>query len=107
MLSERFAMDTRSKRKSSPREGADKRPASSRAAWPLTPERRCPPESLWSAHEAAAFLRMSERWLRNSTVPKIRLPGKTGSPRAVRYDPEEVRAWAKQHLTHSVDRRRR
>lgn len=51
---------------------------------------------LWTQTEAAAFLCVTARYLRDSSCPKILLPGngKKGQP-LVRYDPEEVRAWAR------------
>lgn len=54
-----------------------------------------PPDGLWTQREAAAYLRVSARYLRGSDCPKLLLPG-TG-PRGkplVRYAPEDVRAWA-------------
>jgi hypothetical protein len=60
-------------------------------------------DRLWVEDEAAEYLRMSPRWLRDSTVPKVLLPG-TGSRSSVRYDPAEVKAWARMHLTHTLRR---
>lgn len=56
------------------------------------------PESdrLWTQPEAAAFLGVTTRYLRDSTCPKLLLPGNgaKGQP-LVRYDPDDVRAWAR------------
>lgn len=53
-------------------------------------------ERLWTQQEAAAFLSVTPRYLRESNCPKILLPGngKKGQP-VVRYDPADVRAWAR------------
>lgn len=50
---------------------------------------------LWTQREAAAFLCVTPRYLRDSSCPKILLPGNgaKGQP-IVRYDPAEVRTWA-------------
>lgn len=52
-------------------------------------------ERLWTQHEAATYLGVSERYLRASDCPKLLLPG-TGPKRKplVRYAPVDVRAWA-------------
>ena len=57
-------------------------------------------ERLWTQKEAAAFLSVTTRYLRDSSCPKILLPGngKKGQP-VVRYDPADVRAWA--HAWHT------
>lgn len=60
-------------------------------------------DRLWKEKEAATYLGMSTRWLRSSSVPKVMLPG-AGERGSVRYDPAEVKAWARQHLTHTVRR---
>lgn len=53
------------------------------------------PESLWTQQDAAAHLRVSVRYLRASTCPKVLLPGNGRSRRQlVRYDPAQVRQWA-------------
>jgi len=62
---------------------------------------RLPNDRLWSEDEAARYLGKSTRWLRDSTVPKLRLPGKGERP-SIMYEPHEVRAWASAHRTHSV-----
>jgi hypothetical protein len=51
---------------------------------------------LWTQREAAAFLQVTTRYLRDSSCPKILLPG-NGAKRQplVRYDPDEVRSWAR------------
>jgi hypothetical protein len=53
-------------------------------------------ERLWTQQEAAAFLSVTPRYLRDSSCPKVLLPGngKKGQP-ILRYDPDEVRAWAR------------
>lgn len=50
--------------------------------------------TLWTQKEAAAELRVSVSYLRNSECPKVFLPGngKKGKP-MVRYEPAQVRAW--------------
>ena len=57
--------------------------------------------ALWKPARAAKYLGMSVRWLRNSSVPKVLVPGAGRRP-SIRYAPEEVAAWARRHLTHSV-----
>lgn len=55
---------------------------------------------LWTQREAAAYLRVSARFLRDSSCPKVLLPGNGKRGYAViRYDPKEVRAWADQRRT--------
>ena len=51
---------------------------------------------LWTQRDAAAFLGVTPRYLRDSSCPKLLLPGNgpKGQP-LVRYEPEEVRAWAR------------
>jgi predicted DNA-binding transcriptional regulator AlpA len=70
------------------------------ATSPVTDER------LWTPKEAAAYLGMSERWLRASSVPKVILPGRRSlgkRPRlTVRYLPSQVRAWVERQLTSRV-----
>jgi hypothetical protein len=60
-------------------------------------------DRLWTQREAAAYLGVSERYLRASSCPKKLLPGtgKKGKP-LVRYDPAEVIAWVQYQ---SVNRR--
>lgn len=50
---------------------------------------------LLTQREAATFLGVSARYLRDSSCPKILLPGngEKGQP-LVRYDPSQVRTWA-------------
>ena len=58
--------------------------------------------SLWTQREAAAYLGVSGRYLRDSTCPCVRLPGGGGRRRrVVRYFPGAVRAWAAQWGTGS------
>ena len=55
-------------------------------------------DGLLNHREAAAFLSVSRSWLYNRRdIPVMRL-GK----RCVRYDRQQLRAWARLHLTHSV-----
>ena len=55
-----------------------------------------PVNRLWSLQEAAAYLQMSASWVRRSDVPVVALG------RARRYDPEQVRLYASQHLSHRI-----
>lgn len=50
---------------------------------------------LWTQKQAAAYLNVSERYLRDSSCPKVLLPGngKRGE-RLVRYKPSAVIEWA-------------
>lgn len=50
---------------------------------------------LWTVKEAGEFLKVSERYLRDSSCPRLHLPGKgaKGQP-MVRFVPAEVMAWA-------------
>ena len=51
---------------------------------------------LWTQRQAAAFLAVTTRYLRESSCPKILLPGNGPKGQAiVRYDPEEVRSWVR------------
>lgn len=52
-------------------------------------------DHLWTQAEAAYFLGVSTRYLRDSACPKVLLPG-TGEKAQplVRYDPSAVREWA-------------
>jgi hypothetical protein len=51
-------------------------------------------DHLWDQTEAAYFLGVSPRYLRESSCPKVLLPGagEKGQP-VVRYDPHEVTRW--------------
>ena len=52
------------------------------------------PGDVLTQHEAAAMLRVSTRYLRDSTCPMHRLPGNGSEHRAVvRYERSEVMAW--------------
>lgn len=65
-------------------------------------------DRLWTQAQAAAFLSVTPRYLRDSTCPKILLPGNGPSGRpVVRYDPDEVRAWARTWRTGNAPQRRR
>lgn len=63
-------------------------------------------ERLWTQREAATFLAVTPRYLRDSDCPKILLPGHgpKGQP-VVRYDPADVRAWARAWHTSSRSER--
>jgi hypothetical protein len=64
-----------------------------------------PTDRLWTEKQAAAYLGMSERWMRDSDVPKVLLPGKgTARAAAVRYESDEVKAYARAKLTHTITR---
>ena len=65
-----------------------------------------PTDRFWTQSEAAAFLAVTPRYLRESNCPKILLPG-NGPKRQplVRYDPEDVRAWARAWHTGSLERK--
>lgn len=66
-------------------------------ALPLTPREpvRLATDHLWSQKEAAFYLGVSARYLRESSCPKVLLPGNgtKGQP-IVRYRPADVVAWA-------------
>jgi len=53
------------------------------------------PPILWTQEQTAEALGVSVRYLRDSSCPKVLLPGngRQGQP-LVRYFPEDVRAWA-------------
>ncbi len=55
---------------------------------------RLPIDRLWTQREAAYFLGVSTRYLRESDCPRTLLPGNgpRGQP-MVRYDPQHIRAW--------------
>ena len=56
---------------------------------------------LWTQKEAAAYLVMSTRWLRDSNVPKILIPGNgsKGKP-AIRYEKGAIDEWLDAHRTY-------
>jgi hypothetical protein len=55
------------------------------------------PDTLWTQQEAATHLRVSVRYLRSSTCPKVLLPGNGPKDRPlVRYRLSEVAAWSEQ-----------
>ena len=62
-----------------------------------------PTDRLWTQKEAAYFLGVSARYLRDSDCPKVLLPGNgaKGQP-LVRYDPADVKAWAARWNTRRV-----
>lgn len=55
-----------------------------------------PIDRLWTLEEAARYLGMSESWVRRSDVPIVLLG------RARRYDPEQVKAYARARLSHHI-----
>lgn len=52
-------------------------------------------DTLWTQRQAAEFLNVTTRYLRDSSCPRVALPSNVvgGKPR-LRYDPAAVRAWA-------------
>lgn len=71
------------------------------AQMPASPELRdvatpVPVYALWTEQQAAKYLCVSPRYLRQSACPKVRLPGNGVKQResVVRYRPHEVIAWA-------------
>jgi hypothetical protein len=58
-------------------------------------------DHLWSQREAAHFLGVSTRYLRESSCPKVLLPGtgEKGQP-IVRYGPAAVEQWYLNWSTH-------
>ena len=61
----------------------------------MTPE-------LLTVKEAALYLGMKPSWLRASTVPKVRLPGRGEKRVAVRYSRTALDAWIRQHTVNPV-----
>lgn len=60
-------------------------------------------DRLWTQKEAAYFLGVSARYLRDSDCPKVLLPGNGKKGQSlVRYDPADVRAWAQRWNTRRV-----
>ena len=62
-----------------------------------------PSDRLWNQREAAYYLGVSARYLRESDCPKVLLPGngKAGQP-IVRYDPADVKTWVARWNTKRV-----
>ncbi|AMW05325.1 hypothetical protein GEMMAAP_11970 [Gemmatimonas phototrophica] len=56
----------------------------------------CMSFTLWTLEEAADRLKTSESWLRKSSCPTVRINRKR------LYDPKQVAAWARAHLTHRI-----
>lgn len=80
---------------------------SARSARAIEPISSPDPTHLWTQREAASYLSVTPRYLRESSCPKILLPGNgtKGYP-VVRYDPSEVRAWSRAwHTDNRVERR--
>lgn len=65
----------------------------------LTPAPQ-PNVGLWTQAQAADYLNVSIRYLRDSACPKVHLPGhgRRGRP-LVRYNPKDVAAWAERWRT--------
>jgi hypothetical protein len=60
---------------------------------------------LWTTKEAADALRVREQFLRDSGAPRLLLPGRNpGGRRLLRWDPDLLRAWAREHLAEKVYR---
>ncbi len=59
-----------------------------------------PTDRLWTVEMTAAYLHVSERYLRESSCPRVLLPGNgtAGTP-LVRFDPAEVKDWEQQWHT--------
>ena len=64
-----------------------------------------PTDRLWTQNEAAYYLGVSARYLRDSDCPKVLLPGtgKKGQP-LVRYEPAAVKSWAEAWRTRTFRR---
>jgi hypothetical protein len=63
---------------------------------PHVPDATSANGGLWTQADCAAFLAVSPRWLRDSTAPKVMLPG--GGPAGrpiVRYEPAAIQSWYK------------
>jgi hypothetical protein len=62
---------------------------------PVLPRLALPDDRLWTQREAAYYLGVSVRYLRQSNCPKLLLPG-TGAKQQplLRYEPQTVKAWA-------------
>jgi hypothetical protein len=62
-----------------------------------------PTDRLWTQAEAAQYLCVSARYLRDCGCPKVLLPGNgpKGQP-LVRYEPADVKAWAEKWNTKRV-----
>ena len=57
---------------------------------------------LWTQEEAAEYLNVSKRYLRDSACPKHELPGNGEKEQPlIRYKPEAVIAWADRWSTQS------
>jgi hypothetical protein len=61
-------------------------------------------DTLWTADDVAAFLKLSRRAIYSLCgLPRVELPGNGARP-IVRYDPAEVRAWAANRSTRRTGR---
>jgi predicted DNA-binding transcriptional regulator AlpA len=65
-----------------------------RESSPVSPDRI---DEILDLAEAADFLRMSSSWIERSDVPRVKLG------RSVRYLRSELLAYARAHLSHSVN----
>jgi hypothetical protein len=85
-----------SRKRGQPRERAGDADANERHDMPATL-----PPALWTQKKVAEFLSASKRYVRDSSIPKLLLPG-TGPARRplVRYDPRAVQEW---YNLHSAD----
>ena len=71
----------------------------------MSAEHPLPDDRLWTQAEAAYYLGVSARYLRESDCPKVLLPGNgaKGQP-LVRYEPGDVKAWKDRLNTKRVGR---
>ncbi|CAN5432950.1 hypothetical protein BH09GEM1_BH09GEM1_06550 [soil metagenome] len=65
--------------------------------------------ALWTQEQAAAFVNASPRYLRDSSCPKVELPGNGPKGESLlRYKPEDVGrwvdSWGTRSITHSADK---
>lgn len=61
-------------------------------------------DRLWTIEQAAAYLVVSPRYLRDTDCPRLRLPGRGPRRQALlRFEPEAVRAWAQRFRTDAPD----
>jgi hypothetical protein len=81
--------------KKRPQRAAPVRPALTNVVTPVTVF------ALWTQEQAAGYLNVSTRYLRDSACPKVQLPGNgpKRAERVVRYRPEDVIEWANRWST--------
>lgn len=59
-------------------------------------------EHLWTVDDVASFLAISRRAVYDlAGLPRVLLPGTRTRP-ILRFDPEQVRRWARGRLTHTL-----